>query len=121
MDKKYLEKVGDSANTASFYIQNLPPTVDHEHFFRHLLEQWVDFIDVYDANTIKNLSENKEHAKACEEFHEVLRRFRKLHLLSLLPTVRMEALLKEVEESPLFINMRLKRPSVPSNDIFMIH
>lgn len=66
-DDAYLEKVGESANTASFYVQNLPPTLRGEVFFHKLLEQWVDFIDVYAADSIRTHSENKEIQKACEE------------------------------------------------------
>ena len=118
-DDAYLEKVGESANTASFYAQNLPPTLRSEIFFHKLLEQWVDFIDVYAADSIRTHSENKEFQKACEEFHEALARFRRFHLLSLMPSSRKEALLKEVQESSLFKDMRSRKPVVPSNDVFV--
>lgn len=118
-DDSYLEKVGESANTASFYAQNLPPTLRSEVFFHKLLEQWIDFIDVYVAASIRTHSENKEFQKACEEFHEALSRFRRFHLLSFMPGKKKEALLKEVRENALFKDVRSRKPVVPSNDIFI--
>lgn len=117
-DDAYLEKVGESANTASFYVQNLPPTLRSEVLFHKLLEQWIDFIDVYAADSIRTHSENKEIQKACEEFHKALSHFRKFHLLSLMPSNKKEALLREVQEKPLFKHMRSRKPDVPSNDVF---
>jgi hypothetical protein len=111
--KTYLRSIGESANTATFYIKIVPKQVVVEL----LLREWWDFLDPHDANTIQTLLNDKKKNRATEVLYKVLTRFQQLHFLPFLPFKRKAKLLKEVNESDFFEPLRLSK-DVPRNEIF---
>jgi hypothetical protein len=111
--KTYLRSIGESANTATFYIKIVP----RPFVVELLLREWWDFLDPHDANTIQTLLNDKKKNRATEVLYKVLTRFQQLHFLPFLLPESKAKLLKEVDESYFFEPLRLSK-DVPRNEIF---